>query len=152
MMAPTAQVDRYNVPLDRAYHPQLHMWVQQVDGGLRIGLDALGLETSGDLAQILLSVPGTALAAGDEMGSLEAQKFVGPLKAPVSGVIARINEVALQDPRMIAEDPYEGGWLLELTPTETTEAELEALVSGDAIENWFFSCLAEYRRQGSVAE
>lgn len=152
MMTATAQVDRYTVPLDRGYHAQFHLWVQALGAMLRVGIDALGLETSGDLAQLLVSAPGTAVAAGDEMGSLEAQKFVGPLRAPVSGTIARVNDVAMRDPRVVSEDPYGEGWLLELTPTDATATELLSLVQGDAIEPWFATCLAEYRSQGSVAE
>lgn len=151
MMVGTAQVDRYEVPLDRAYHPKHHLWVQRNGDALRVGIDALGLETSGDLAQVLVVPVGTVLLADDEMGSLEAQKFVGPLRAPVSGTVARVNDVALADPRMISEDPYGAGWLLELTPADDADAEMAALVHGDAVAPWFTACLAEYREQGSVA-
>ena len=54
-------------------------------------------------------------ASGDPFGSLEAAKFVGPLTAPVSGVIAAVNGAVLADPESVLRDPYGRGWLAEFT-------------------------------------
>ena len=45
----------------------------------RIGMDALGIETSGTLAELSFVPVGTELTAGRPFGQLEAAKFVGPL-------------------------------------------------------------------------
>ncbi|HEX9713939.1 MAG TPA: glycine cleavage system protein H [Actinomycetota bacterium] len=149
--ATVCEIDRFRVPLDRAYHRTDHTWVR-VEGDLvRVGLDALGVETAGDLAQIIMKPPGTALEAGDEMGSIEAQKFVGDLRSPVSGDVVEVNARALDDPRLVQEDPYGEGWLLILRPSEHPADVLAGLIAGEGVRDWFAAELDRYRREGSVA-
>ena len=38
---------------------------------------------------------------GDTVGSIEAEKFVGPIIAAVSGTITRVNEAVMADPGLI---------------------------------------------------
>lgn len=144
------RIEAYEVPLDRGYHRTDHTWAR-VEGDLvRIGLDALGVETAGDLAQIILQPPGTTLEAGDEMGSLEAQKFVGDLRAPVCGEIVELNRRALDDPRIVQEDPYGEGWLITVRPTHLAD-DMAKLLVGEGVAAWFTAELDRYRREGSVA-
>lgn len=146
------RIDAFEVRLDRAYHPDDHTWVRRDGDFLAVGMDALGVETTGDLAQLVLLTVGTEVAQGAELGSIEAQKFVGALRAPVAGIVAEVNDAVLADPGLVQRDPYEAGWLVLLRPVEATQAQLDALVSGDAIEGWFSGAIAEYRRQGVLAE
>lgn len=150
-MEPTvsvARAGRFEAPLDRAYHPVDHTWVLRDGNRLRIGMDSLGVETTGDLAQLYLSPAGTIVAVGDELGTIEAQKFVGPLRAPVSGTVVQVNDRVLANPLLVSKDPYGEGWLLLIDPIE----EPEGLIEGDAVAPWFAGSLEEYKRQGSVAE
>src|ERR1039458_10231728 len=76
----------FPLALDRRYQAETHMWVLPTDPGrARIGMDPLGIETSGTLAQLSFVPVGTQLTAGRPFGQLEAAKFVGPLVSPVSG-------------------------------------------------------------------
>lgn len=145
------EVEGYRLDGDRAYHPDTHVWVDQLgDGGVRIGLDPLGVETTGTLAQLSLIEPGAIVAAGEPLGSVEAEKFVGPLASPVSGTVTAVNHDAVADPHLLHRDPL-GTWLVELAPTEL-EAELSTLVRGEAIAEWFVRRLATYRLEGVLAE
>ena len=145
---PVARAGRFEAPLDRAYHPVDHTWVRREGARMRIGMDSLGVETTGDLAQLYLSPTGTIVAAGDELGTIEAQKFVGPLRSPVAGTVVEVNERVLANPLLVTKDPYGEGWLLLIDPLE----EPEGLVEGDAVHAWFAESLEEYKRQGSVSE
>jgi lipoate-protein ligase A len=150
--ATVLEIEGYRVPLDRLYHREDGTWVR-VEGALvRVGMDVLGQETAGDLAQLALAPPGTVLSAGDEMGSLEAQKYVGALRCPVGGTVVEVNERALVTPRLVNEDPYGDGWLLVIEPAAPVREDAEGFVSGGAVEPWFREKLAEYRAMGSVAE
>ena len=88
------------------------------------------------------------MAAGDELGTIEAQKFVGPLRAPVAGTVVQVNDRVLENPLVVSKDPYGEGWLLLIDPIE----EPAGLIEGEAIHAWFAESLEEYKRQGSVAE
>lgn len=145
-------IDSFEVRLDRVYHAEDHTWVRERDEFLEVGMDRLGLETLGDLAQLILIPVGTEVSAGDELGSIEAQKFVGALRAPVSGIVAEVNDAVLADPGLVQRDPYDSGWLVLLRPVADTEGQLASLVSGDRIEEWFADSVKDYRRQGVLAE
>jgi glycine cleavage system H protein len=146
------EVAGFPVDLARAYDPQTHLWVlDQGDGRLRVGLDALGVETSGTLAAVAFIPSGTELARGEPFGSLEAAKFVGPFLAPVAGRLTAFNEAVLADPSLVERDPYGAGWLVEF---DTTGLEAPgALVAGsDAVHAWFAATVEDYRLKGLVAE
>ncbi len=150
----TAQqmVDGYSLRLDRGYEPETHMWVQPTAGGrLRVGLDALTADTYGALAQLAMATVGTPVDRGDPFGSLEAAKFVGPLVAPLSGLVAAVNPAVLEDPGLVLREPYDGGWLVEIDPTELAD-EVDLLVEGEAARTWFAQSVAEHRENGLVAE
>lgn len=141
----------YELRLDRRYDPETHFWVQPVGGGtgrVRVGFDALTADTYGALAQLMMSPVGTAVARGEEFGSLEAAKFVGPLTAPVTGVLAAVNDAALADPESVLRDPYGAGWLAEFDPA----ADPAGLVEGEQARAWFAREVADYREKGLVAE
>jgi glycine cleavage system H protein len=146
------EIEGYALALDRAYQPDDHLWVQPLDGGrARIGMDPLGVETSGTLAQLAFEPVGTTVASGEPFGSLEAAKFVGPLIAPISGTIAAHNFDALADPSLVERDPFGAGWLIEVA-SSALDAELALLLRGDAVRPWFEGKLADYRLRGVIAE
>ena len=149
----SVEVGGYTLALDRAYDPESHLWAQVLDGDLvRIGMDPLGVETSGTLAQLAFEPEGTRLRRGEPFGSLEAAKFVGPLVSPLSGTVARHNRAALNDPALVEHDPLGEGWLVELAPSDLA-SELTLLVRDeDEIARWFEATLEEYRVQGVLAE
>ncbi len=147
----TTQLDfgGYELRLDRCYDPDTHMWVQErAPGRVRVGFDALTADTYGALAQLAVAHAGTAVERGDPFGSLEAAKFVGPLTAPVCGVIAAVNGAVLADPETVLLDPYGRGWLAEFTVVGL-EPEL---VDGEEARRWFAREVADYQEKGLVAE
>lgn len=151
----TTQLDLggYELRLDRSYDPDTHLWVQRVGDRtahsvVRVGFDALTADTYGALAQLMISPVGTAVQRGEEFGSLEAAKFVGPLTAPVTGVLTAVNEVVLADPETVLRDPYGGGWLAEFA----VSAEPAGLIDGEDARAWFCGEVADYRDKGLVAE
>jgi glycine cleavage system H protein len=147
----TTQLDfgGYELRLDRSYDPDTHMWVQPIaDGRVRVGFDALTADTYGALAQIAMSHAGTSVERGDPFGSLEAAKFVGPLTAPVTGVVAAVNGEVLADPEMVLLDPYGRGWLAVFT----VAGPAPELVDGEDARTWFAREVADYREKGLVAE
>jgi glycine cleavage system H protein len=143
-------VEGYVLAADRFYEPTSNLWVQvQVPGTARIGFDPLGAETTGDIVAISFAEPGTTLARGEPLATVEAAKFVGPVPAPVSGRLTRINEALLDDPARINREPLDA-WLAELEGVDA--AELDSLVGGrEAIAPWFRAAVARFRRQGTIA-
>ncbi|MGP8163798.1 MAG: glycine cleavage system protein H [Acidimicrobiales bacterium] len=154
-MEPAAPVLVAGFPLalDRRYHAETHMWVLATEPGrVRIGMDAVGIETSGTLAQLSFVPVGSELAAGQPFGQLEAAKFVGPLVSPVSGVVAEVNDEVVADAGLAARDPYGAGWLIEASLGDAA-AELPGLLADPAeITAWFAAKVARYRLEGVIAQ
>ncbi len=142
--ADVVDVRGYALRLDREYHPPTHLWVLDVGGGrLRLGLDALTAETYGRLAQLVLPPVGRRVEPGDEVGSLEAAKFVGPLVSPVHGTVTAANAAVLGDPDLVVREPYDGGWLLELD-LDPDHAQVPGTVAGDRALAWYESAVAAH--------
>jgi glycine cleavage system H protein len=145
------RVAGFELALDRRYHPSTHMWALALGPDrVRVGMDALGTETSGTLAQLSFVPVGTELTAGSAFGQLEAAKFVGPLVSPVSGAVLAVNEAVARDPGLAERDPYGAGWMIE---AGVGADEMPGLLSGpDEITAWFAAKVADYRAQGVIAE
>jgi len=147
-----AEVAGFRVALDRAYDPAGHFWISMIGADrARLGLDALGVETSGTIAQLAFLPVGEQLKRGEAFGSLEAAKFVGPLVSPVSGTVVAANDAVVADPALVERDPYGAGWLVEVSMTDP--AELRDLISGrDVVPVWFAGEVEDYRIKGVLAE
>jgi glycine cleavage system H protein len=147
-----ADVAGFTVALDRAYDAAGHFWVSLVaPDRARVGMDALGVETSGTIAHLAFLPVGEQLKRGEAFGSLEAAKFVGPLTSPLSGTVVAANEAVVADPALVERDPYGAGWLVEIEPGDP--GELADLVSGaHPIRVWFGAAVEDYRLKGVLAE
>jgi glycine cleavage system H protein len=109
--------------------------MDEQSGWVRVGIDAIGLESLGELAYISLKQTGSTVARGESIGTLEAAKMTTIISAPCSGIVIRRNGTVLRNPLLVNEDPYDGGWLMKIMPSNW-EAESALLVSGSEIEAW----------------
>ena len=155
MTAPAHLVTVAGFPLalDRCYHPETHMWALVSGAGrARVGMDAVGTETSGTLANLSFSPVGTVVVAGRPFGQLEAAKFVGPLVSPVSGCLVAVNEAVLGDPGLAERDPYGAGWLIEASMDDESEGLAGLLADPAELIAWFGARIAAYRAEGVIAQ
>jgi glycine cleavage system H protein len=145
-------VGGYRLRADRHYDADRHLWVELQPGTrlARVGFDPLGRETSGDIVEVSLGEVGVQVNRGDPFGNVEAAKFVGPLQAPVSGVVRGRNTQVLSRPGVLNEDPN-SSWLVELEMTDGSE--LDQLLTGEKdVRRWFAAEIERFKRQGAVAE
>jgi glycine cleavage system H protein len=59
-----------------------------------------------------------SVVAGAACGELESTKSVSDVYAPVDGEVVAVNESLDATPELVNSDPYGGGWLYELVPTD----------------------------------
>ncbi len=146
------EVGGYLLRADRHYDPERHFWVELEPGSqtVRVGFDPLGRETSGDIVEVSLAEVGRQVNRGEPFGNVEAAKFVGPLQAPVSGVVSGRNTQVVSRPGALNEDPNEA-WLVEIEMSDRSE--LAQLLTGEEqLRPWFAAEIERYRQQGAVAE
>lgn len=144
-----AKVKEFFLPDDLYYDRKEHIWARLEEGGVRVGLDAFGACAAGTVAYIKILPPGRQVQKGRPFGSMEAGKYVGPLKAPVSGTIAEVNQEVRSNPKLINLDHYEGGWLILMTPSNLDE-DLADLAHGDGVQPWLEEEVRDYEETGKI--
>ena len=144
------QIDKYLVKTDVAYDPETLFWVDQNGTTAVIGMSPLVQETSGNFVALQLSGAGEAFEKGGAIGTVEAEKHVGPVKAPVSGKVIAVNNQVVEDPTLLNSDPYGEGWLMEV---ELESAANPDLIRGEeAITEWFEKELKNFCDKGWIAQ
>ena len=141
----------YEIPADRSYDREHHMWAQfdAASGDIFVGIDTLGLASLGDLAYVTLKEIGKSVKRGKSMGTLEAAKMTGDLIAPVSGVIVARNDQTVSNPALVNQSPYVDGWMVVIKPDDW-ESESKQLASGNDLPAWVESEVKRYRSQGWI--
>lgn len=131
------EIEGNNFPED-LYYDKNHMWVKVENGKVRIGYNDWAQEAAGKLVNLNTRRVGRSVKAGKTLGTVESGKWVGPLRAPVSGKIVEINQDVMKRPALINEDPYGGGWIA-IIEAEDLDTDINDLIKGsdtEALETW----------------
>jgi glycine cleavage system H protein len=98
-----------------------HTWVK-IDGDVAtVGVNDFLQRNSGDVAFAEPAPPGTELARGDDLGSIETIKVTLVIPSPVSGEVVEANKALDRRPELINEDPYGEGWLVKVRLSDREE-------------------------------
>jgi glycine cleavage system H protein len=103
-----------------------HEWVRvtgEGEGTVRVGITHYAQDALGDIVYVSLPEVGSAVEAGTSVGELESTKSVSDVYAPVSGTVVARNEALDATPELVNSDPYAGGWLFDLTPSDPGQLE-----------------------------
>ena len=110
-----------------------HEWVRtpgEQEGSVRIGITHFAQDALGDIVNVALPEIGDQVEAGSTCGELESTKSVSDVYAPVSGEVVARNESLDATPELVNSDPYGGGWLFEVVPSD--RAQLDDLMDAGA--------------------
>ncbi len=128
-----ANVRGCNLPDDLYYLIEKHVWARPMGGGVvRVGITAVAAKLSGGkLAAITVKAKsiGQEVKQSKSIATVESSKFVGPVPAPVTGVLLRANEKLVSDPNLAVSDPYGEGWVAEMQASDW-DAEKGSLATG----------------------
>ena len=116
-------------PNDLRYTPD-HEWLRAQSGSYRVGITQFAVDQLGDITLVDLPKEGDLVTKGQRFGTIESVKSVSDLYAPVSGKVTAINAKLKDSPELVNSEPYGGGWMIELEPTEKTE--LDELIAPEA--------------------
>jgi glycine cleavage system H protein len=106
-------VSELNFPEDLRYSDN-HEWAEQVDGVVRVGISDYAQNQLGDIVFVELPEVGDTFEKGGEFGTVESVKAVSELYMPVGGEITAINEALEEAPELVNNDPYSGGWMIDV--------------------------------------
>ena len=106
-----------------------HVWVRIEGDSAVIGITDFAQEELGAISGIELPEEGDEVEQDDSVGSIEARKTVADIYAPFSGVVLSVNQEVLDTPTLMNDDPYDGGWLVEVSLNDREE--LKGLMTAD---------------------
>lgn len=126
-----------NLPEDLYYYPEKHLWLKPLGGNLfRLGLTPIaGQLAGGKLNAVTVRAKniGNEVAQGKSLATLESAKFVGPVPAPISGLVRRGNEQLAANPNLVISDPYGEGWIAEIEATKWEEEKASLLTGPEGL-------------------
>jgi glycine cleavage system H protein len=111
-----------------------HEWAKLVEGDILVGISAHAVEEMGnDIVHIELPSVGKTIKQLDSFGVIDSVKAAFDLYSPIGGEIIEVNAKAAEDPSIIAQSPYEKGWLIRINPVSISE--LDNLLTAQAYKN-----------------
>jgi len=120
-----------NVPADLKYTKE-HEWVRVEGEAATIGVTDFAQNALGEVTFVELPEVGAEAVAGEELAVVESLKAASDVFAPVSGMVAAVNEALEDEPNAINADPYGAGWLCKIEGID--EAGLAALLTPEQYE------------------
>jgi glycine cleavage system H protein len=119
------QIDRFTFPDDLLYDRE-HNWARIEGNTATIGLSDFGQDLAGEIVYAEIPRVGREIKAGEPFMSLESGKWVGRIKAIVTGKIAENNEEIEWESTIVNEDPYGEGWFAKVELEGKPEGLMEA--------------------------
>ena len=127
-MMTSGGVNAMETPQDLKYTEE-HEWIRMDDSLAVVGITDYAQGELGDIVFVELPEPGTEVQKGAVFGTIEAVKTVSDLYSPVSGKVMEVNTQLGDEPEVINESPYDGGWMIKLEPVDA--GEFETLLNAD---------------------
>jgi len=111
------EIDHCFFPDDLLYDLDNNTWLRvEENGEVTVGVTSVLPAIAGKLTLAKLKAVGADLRRGQSLGTLESQKFVGPIPSPVSGNVLKTNGLLVDRPRIVNDSPYDEGWIARLKP------------------------------------
>ncbi len=114
-----------------------HAWAQiEADGGVCVGLDDFARKALGKIERIELPAIGTAVRRGDVLFVVRRGDEIARFRSPVSGTVKQANADLTRDPALLAQSPYDRGWVCVVAPSELA-GDLATLRIGSPVVAWY---------------
>jgi glycine cleavage system H lipoate-binding protein len=112
-----------------------HTWLKprRSGGALELGIDGLAERLLPAVSSVELLRPGTMVARGDTVATLNGGGREVRIRAPIPGTIVGVNAAVVSDPGLVKRDGYERGWLVAIVPADASWTELPR---DEAAEGW----------------
>jgi glycine cleavage system H protein len=116
-----ASVRGCNIPEDRYYWVEKHVWLRRDGELVSIGISDVAQNLAHKVVAVTAKKAGKAIKKGKSVATVESGKWVGPVPTPVAGEIVEVNGALSGDPELLNRDPYDAGWIVKLRPSNWDE-------------------------------
>ncbi len=116
---------------DLYYKIEEHLWLRiNDDKSITLGFTDVAQTTAGRILIVSFRPVNAYYKQGKAIAIVESAKWLGPVRAPMSGTLVAVNEMLLTDAGLINRSPYKKGWIARFQPDDLT-AGLQAFVTGE---------------------
>lgn len=112
---------------DTVRYSREHTWAKSEDYHITIGITDFAQDQLGEIIYIELPEPDATFGHHGVFGFVESVKTGSNLYMPVSGKVIAVNRHLAEAPDLVNNEPYEGGWMIKVLPTDRSE--LDTLLS-----------------------
>jgi glycine cleavage system H protein len=109
-------------PEDLRYHPE-HDWARVEGEEATFGVTWYAQDALGEVVFFEPPEVGATVTKDEAYAEVESVKAVSDVFAPLSGEIVAVNEKAAENPELINEDPYAGGWMVKVKLSDPSEVD-----------------------------
>jgi len=99
-------------------YSKTHEWIRQDEELITVGITDHAQTMLGELVYVELPEIETHIEIGQECAVVESVKAAADIYSPIAGEVIEINELLLENPHLINQDPYGKGWLFRIRPFE----------------------------------
>ena len=114
------EINELNLPDDVRYSDD-HEWAKAEGETVKIGITDYAQDQLGEIIFVEVPEVGDTLDKGANFGSLESVKAVSDMVMPLGGEVLAVNTALEDAPELLNQDPYSGGWILEIKPGDPSE-------------------------------
>jgi len=133
---------------DDLYYDKEHNWARVEGQTITQGLTAYGQHLASEIVYAEAPRVGREVEQGEFFMSMESGKWVGRIRAIVSGRIAEANEELEWEATVINESPYDEGWLAKIAASDLGELENLVQASDPAFATFLQEEMARYGDTG----
>lgn len=139
------KIGPYDFP-DDLYYDREHNWARVEGQAVTQGLSSFGQAIAGGILYAEAPRVGREVKQGEAFMSMESGKWVGRVRAMVSGKIAAANTRLDPDSALINKDPYGAGWLARIAMANPDELKTLLRPSDPAFAAFIAAERAKYGR------
>jgi glycine cleavage system H lipoate-binding protein len=125
----------FEIPQDYCFHLG-HTWVTKEGANdARVGVDKFVTNLMGKIDHVEVRGADRWVRQGQKLITLSSNGASVDLLSPVEGVVTAVNDDVLRDPSLVANDPYENGWIA-MVKSPDLKVNQRNLIQGSMVAPW----------------
>lgn len=98
-----------------------HEWLRAEGDVVVVGITEHASTQLGDVVFVELPEVGTTCDKDDELAVIESVKAASDILAPIDGEVVEINEMLVDNPGKVNEDPMGDSWFFKIRPSDASQ-------------------------------
>jgi glycine cleavage system H protein len=98
-----------------------HEWLRIEDDLVVVGITEHASTQLGDVVFVELPEEGTSVSKDDDIVVIESVKAASDILAPLDGEIVEVNEVLIDNPSKVNDDPMGDAWFFKIKPSDLSQ-------------------------------